>query len=129
MQLQGTGITLSVAYPPDTETPGYAQENKVKADLCSVVNDSLGSSTFSPDTVAKGIVSQFEKGSYHLTPPDLGSTLLISMMTGLTPNVFPILIQAILSPVLQLVCGIVAMISNRAALRYNRAHPYPLGTQ
>ena len=30
MQLLPTGVHVSVAYPPDTDTPGYANENTTK---------------------------------------------------------------------------------------------------
>jgi len=30
MQLQGTNVTISIAFPPDTDTPGYKHENESK---------------------------------------------------------------------------------------------------
>ena len=34
LQYQGTGITFSIGYPPDTATPGYEEESKTK--VCAV---------------------------------------------------------------------------------------------
>lgn len=33
VQLLPTGVQVRIAYPPDTDTPGYAQENVTKVDL------------------------------------------------------------------------------------------------
>lgn len=30
VQLVGTGLKVSIAYPPDTDTPGFQQENLTK---------------------------------------------------------------------------------------------------
>lgn len=30
LQLQGTGVTVSIAFPPDTDTPGFTQESASK---------------------------------------------------------------------------------------------------
>lgn len=125
MQLQATGVRVCIAYPPDTETPGFETENQMKADLCHEVNAALGSQTFSADTVASCILSQFERGKYHLTPPDLGSTMLIATMTGLSPKVFPLAVSAILSPVLQAATAFVGYLGNKAARTYNSQHEYP----
>jgi len=125
VQLQATGVKVCIAYPPDTETPGFETENQIKADLCHQVNAALGSETFSADTVASCILSQFERGKYHLTPPDLGSTMLIATMTGLSPKVFPLAVSAILSPVLQVATAFVGYLGNKAARKYNSQHEYP----
>lgn len=50
-QLQGTGVWVSVGYPPDTDTPGYATENQSKPAICKAVNAALGSELYSADKV------------------------------------------------------------------------------
>ncbi len=118
-ELQGTGIGVSVAYPPDTDTPGFQTENKHKSDLCMLVNDALGSKTFSPETVASRIVSMYERGCYHLTPPDLGASMLISTMTSLSPRVFHVIVQILLAPILVIVSSVLHGSMNRVARRFN----------
>jgi 3-dehydrosphinganine reductase len=106
-ELSGSGVGVSIAYPPDTETPGYEKETEIKSELCKRVNDALGSILYTPDAVAGKIVKGYVSGKYHLCPPDLGSTMLISMMTGLTrPGVFWLGIQMMLAPVLLIVAWI-----------------------
>lgn len=119
-ELQGTGIGISVAYPPDTDTPGFQEENEHKSDLCVLVNDALGSKTFTPETVGSRIVSMYERGRYHLTPPDLGASMLISTMTSLSPRVFNVLFQIILAPILVIVSSVLHGTMNRVARRYNQ---------
>lgn len=118
-ELQGTGIGISVAYPPDTDTPGFEAENQHKSTLCKAVNDALGSKTFLPEIVASRIVSMYERGWYHLTPPDFGASMLISTMTSLSPRVFNVCIQMILAPILVVVSSILHTTMNRVSRRYN----------
>lgn len=51
LQLQGTGVRVSVGYPPDTDTPGHTTENESKPEICWEVNDALGSDLFPVDKV------------------------------------------------------------------------------
>jgi 3-dehydrosphinganine reductase len=118
-ELQGTGVGVSIAYPPDTETPGYAHENELKSELCTRVNTALGSALYSPDVVARGIVRGYVRGAYHIAPPDLGSTLLISTMTSLTrPGVLWPPVAMLLGPILVLVTWILTWRIDRVCRHY-----------
>ena len=118
-ELHGTGVGVSVAYPPDTETPGYAAETEMKAALCVQVNEALGSALYSADRVAAGIVRGYVSGRFHIPPPDLGSTLLISTMTSLTrPGVYWMPIQMLLAPLLLLVRAFLTWKIDSVADRY-----------
>lgn len=123
--MQGTGVKISVAYPPDTDTPGYAMEKLTKPGLCNVVNDAVGSDLYPAEKVAKKIVKQLERGAYHLTTPDLGSNILISSMTSLAPKSLPSLIGILISPVVQVASTVVGGIADRAARKYNSQKGYP----
>lgn len=128
-ELHGTGIKVSIAYPPDTETPGYANETELKSPLCVQVNEALGSTLYSADRVAAGIVKGYTKGRFHIPPPDVGSTLLVSTMTSLTrPGVFWMPLQMILGPILLLVKAFLTWQIDRVATRYWRTTPRPFAT-
>lgn len=120
-ELQGTGVRVSVAYPPDTDTPGYKTEGETKPELCNIVNDALGSELFSPDKVAACLVRGIEKGRYHLLTPDPGCNLLILSMTGLSPRALPLLVSIMLGWLLPLVQAVFSRKMNQAASRYNTA--------
>lgn len=97
-ETQGTGVTLSIGYPPDTDTPGFAKENETKPGLCVAVNKALGNDLYSPEKVAKCMVKGISRGDYHLPTPDLGSSLLLNSMAGLTPKPIHPLLTAFLAP-------------------------------
>lgn len=125
LQLQGTGVRVSVAYPPDTDTPGYANENLTKPELCKKVNAALGSELFSSDVVAKKLMRQVERGAYHLTTPDFGTNVLIGSMSSLAPKSLPLVVGVLLAPIVQVATSIVGALGNRAARKYNKEHGYP----
>ena len=125
-ELQGTGVGVSIAYPPDTETPGFVHENQMKSQLCCKVNTALGSATYPPEVVASRIVDMFERNKYHLTPPDFGSSLLISTMTSLSPQnaVFPLVMSMLISPILVVVKAWLHWTITRVAKKHNNNHSY-----
>lgn len=124
-ELQGTGVAVSVAYPPDTDTPGYATESQTKPTMCIAVNAAVGSQLFDADTVAGVIVRQLQRGAYHLTTPDLGSNMLVSAMTGLSPKSLPLLLGMLLAPILQVISSVVGWLADRAARKCNEKAGYP----
>ncbi|KAI7846394.1 hypothetical protein COHA_000105 [Chlorella ohadii] len=124
-ELQGTGVHISVAYPPDTDTPGYATEMETKPALCKAVNAALGSELFSAEKVAQALLGGIERGDYHLPSPDLGQNLLVSAMTGLSPKRFWLPLQVLLGPILPLATSLFGWIGDRAARRHNAAHGMP----
>ena len=123
--MQGTGVKISVAYPPDTDTPGYAMEKLTKPGLCNAVNDAVGSDLYTAEKVAKKLVKQLERGEYHLTTPDIGSNLLISSMTSLAPKSLPSVVGVLISPVVQIASSVVGALADRAARKYNVQKGYP----
>ena len=42
---------MTVSFPPDTDTPGFAEENKDKPEETRLISEAAG--LFSPETVAK----------------------------------------------------------------------------
>ena len=46
---------MTVSYPPDTDTPGFAEENKDKPEETRLISESAG--LFSPETVAKALLN------------------------------------------------------------------------
>lgn len=62
MELKPYGIFVSVAYPPDTDTPGYELEMQSKPDLTKRISDS--GSVFLPEEVAKDMVDKSTVGEW-----------------------------------------------------------------
>lgn len=49
MELKPHGIFVSVAYPPDTNTPGFEEENKSKPEETRLISETAG--LFEPEQV------------------------------------------------------------------------------
>jgi len=62
MELARDNIYVTVAYPPDTDTPGLAEENKTKPIETQLINETSGLE--SADHVAKKIIESIRQGSF-----------------------------------------------------------------
>ena len=81
----GCNVSVHIAYPPDTDTPGYAEEQKIKPKECADFSALVGS-PFTADSVAKTLVSGLSAGLYHLPSPDFLQNRLVDTMAGVTPR-------------------------------------------
>jgi 3-dehydrosphinganine reductase len=82
-ELTGFGITIQIAYPPDTDTPGFENENKTKPiETIKMVPPDV----FPAESVASTMLSGAEAGLYHLPGPDPGLNLFCSMRFGVSPR-------------------------------------------
>jgi 3-dehydrosphinganine reductase len=59
------GIRTSIVYPPDTDTPGFEQENRTKPPETARISD--GITPLPPDRVAAAIVRGIERNRLHVT--------------------------------------------------------------
>ena len=59
-------ITVSVAYPPDTDTPQYHMENEIKPPETAMLSETAGLLT--ADAVADEILRGIARGKLHITP-------------------------------------------------------------
>ncbi|KAL4448139.1 hypothetical protein ABPG75_005358 [Micractinium tetrahymenae] len=124
-ELLGTGVEVSIAYPPDMDTPGYAIEMETKPELCNAVNKAMGNEVFPPDKVARCLLGGIERGAYHLPTPDLGLNMLVASMTSLSPKRFFLPFQVLLGPILPLASALFGWIADRTARKHNKAHGMP----
>jgi 3-dehydrosphinganine reductase len=65
-ELRGTGIGLSIVYPPDTDTPQLAAENKIKPPETKKITASAA--MLRPEDVAQEIVKGMQRGKFVITP-------------------------------------------------------------
>ncbi|EFA76453.1 3-dehydrosphinganine reductase [Heterostelium album PN500] len=100
-------IGFSMVYPPDTDTPGYAQENLTKPEETRIISG--GGKAVSPRVVSDAIVKGVENGDYHIAV-DIPTKLCVILSSGLTPFYFPFF-DIIMAPICKLV-GIIAMKQN-----------------
>jgi 3-dehydrosphinganine reductase len=87
-ELKPYGITVSCAYPPDTETPGFVRENAQKPDVTKRISG--GISPRPASTVAAAIVKGIERDRRVITADP--STAALARTGGLiAPLLHPIL--------------------------------------
>ena len=98
-ELSGFNIQVSMAYPPDTDTPGFKLENEKKP---QETKDCFPGDAYSSESVALSLIYGISHNDYHIQSPDYLQNLLIWGMTGVTPRTFPIL-EVLLLPIIAIV--------------------------
>ncbi|XP_015888019.3 3-dehydrosphinganine reductase TSC10A [Ziziphus jujuba] len=76
-------IHVSLIFPPDTDTPGFEQENKVRPPLTSILAESSGA--MKPDEVAKKAFNGIRSGSF-IVPCNSEGHLLAIVTAGFSPQ-------------------------------------------
>ena len=83
-ELKADNIGVSIAYPPDTETPMLVEENKTKPEETKAITDIV--KPWSAGAVADCIMNGIAKGKFGITP---GAT--ITMMNRMPGIMLPLL--------------------------------------
>jgi 3-dehydrosphinganine reductase len=86
-EVKRLGIDLSIVFPPDTDTPQLAEENKHKPALLFAMDEAAP--VVSADYVADAILAGVQKRQYLITP-GLSSWLYFRLMGLLGPLVYPV---------------------------------------
>ena len=73
-EMRPYGIQVSVLCPPDTDTPGLAQENLTKPAETRALGESAG--LMSPEDVARAMIRGMEKGKFLILPGMEGPFIL-----------------------------------------------------
>ncbi|KAK1878964.1 3-ketodihydrosphingosine reductase [Trematomus bernacchii] len=82
MEIKPYNIYVTVAYPPDTDTPGLAEENKSKPLETTLISETSG--VCQPDQVAKIIVRDAVQGNFNCSVgPD--GYMLSALTCGMSP--------------------------------------------
>lgn len=81
-ELKRYGITVSVLCPPDTDTPGFHEENKTKPEETKAISGSA--KLMQPDEVARALLSGMRKEARHIIPSFDGK--LIFLLKRLLPG-------------------------------------------
>lgn len=75
MELVGTGVQLTLAFPPDTDTPGLAQEELTKPMETKLISGTGG--LHSPDKIGKQIIEDAMGGTIYSVFGFSGNVLAI----------------------------------------------------
>ncbi|KAL1499931.1 hypothetical protein AB1Y20_012613 [Prymnesium parvum] len=114
----GFGVGIHIAYPPDTETPGFEHENQTKpVETAAMVPVDV----YPAEKVAHSIVRGLETGLYHLPGPDPLLNLLVSTMGGVSPRAY-VFLEVALLPIAALVEAAVSVYFDYWGRKYARRH-------
>ncbi len=87
-EVKPLGLQVSIVFPPDTDTPQLAYENKFKPPETKAISGNAG--VLSADKVARDILNGVRRGQYVITPGS--ETDMLYRLNGLLGNaVYPIM--------------------------------------
>ncbi|KAG7298986.1 hypothetical protein JYU34_017456 [Plutella xylostella] len=92
MEAIGTNVQVTVAFPPDTETPGFEKEELTKPTVTKLISGSGG--LWKPDDVGKKIVHDAMAGKLYSTFGSTGKMLEILNCNGIS-SIWQVLTQCV----------------------------------
>ena len=100
-ELRPYGIGVSVAFPPDTDTPGLAKENLNKPKVTQLISEQAG--LWQSDEVAKNILNKVRKRQFMIGCGSDGY-FINALTCGAAPpsSLFEFWVQLLLMPVLRI---------------------------
>ena len=84
-ELNGTGVQISIVYPPDTDTPQLAAENKIEPAETKAITQSA--ETWQPEDVAREILTGVLKKSFAISP-GWEMSLLQKLHSAIAPGLY-----------------------------------------
>lgn len=104
METKPYNISVTLALPPDTDTPGFENENKSKPKETKLMSESGG--LYSPETVAKQLMHDALSSNFF-SYVGSESFILTTLCVGMSPfhSVFDLLVQSVLLGPLRLVAA------------------------
>ncbi|XP_026679682.1 3-ketodihydrosphingosine reductase-like [Diaphorina citri] len=84
LEVKQSGLTITLCLPPDTDTPGFENEEKSKPRETSLISQTGG--LYRPEVVAKQLLEDALKGNYFSTV-GLESYLITTLCAGFSPIV------------------------------------------
>nr|CAI5832185.1 unnamed protein product [Callosobruchus analis] len=111
MEVKPYNISVTLALPPDTDTPGFETENKTKPKETQLLSESGG--LVKPEEVAKKMLNDALNGTFF-SYIGFESFILTTLCVGMSPfqSVFDIIIQSCLLGMLRLVAAFYSIYFN-----------------
>lgn len=82
MEVAPYNIRLTLAFPPDTDTPGFEEEQKMKPDETKLISETSG--LFSPEKVAQTILDDTVRGRFF-SSIGLDGLMIANLTCGFSP--------------------------------------------
>jgi len=102
MEVQPFNISVTVSFPPDTNTPGFEEENKTKPSLTAKISET--GNVYSPEEVAAVMMADIRTRKFYSTVGIENLLVLTTMNTFMpTPSYWKALVDIVLAGPLKLV--------------------------
>lgn len=102
MELKPFGIGVTISFPPDTDTPGFEAENRLKPSLTSKMSET--GNVYTPDEVANSLVKDIRMKKFYSTVGFENLCVLMSMNTFMpTTSIWRALMESLIATPLKLV--------------------------
>jgi len=101
MEVRSAGATVTIAYPPDTDTPQLKMENEIKPQETKLISDN---GAFPPEQVARSIVDAAARGVFQAYI-GLDGWMLAKLTAGMSPQPVPLeaIVEVALMPLLRII--------------------------
>lgn len=100
MELRPFDIGVTVSFPPDTDTPGFEEENKIKPNVTAEISKT--GRVYSPDEVAESIIRDIHANRFYSTV-GLENWLVLMSCNSFMPSSFGrVLVECLLAGPLKL---------------------------
>ena len=112
MEVAPYNVSISVLFPPDTDTPGFELEQIGKPKETQLISESGG--LFSPDAVAKAAMQDILTGKFASTV-GMESFMVKTVCSGMHPvrNYLELALQVVLMPVFRIISAAFLMSCER----------------
>jgi 3-dehydrosphinganine reductase len=102
MELKPYNVSVTLALPPDTDTPGFENENKTKPEETHLISQTGG--LLAPDTVAEKLLQDALVNNFF-SVVGFESFILTTLCTGMSPfaSLLELMIQSVLLGPLRLI--------------------------
>jgi 3-dehydrosphinganine reductase len=117
-EMRPHNIDITVAFPPDTDTAGYAQEKLTMPPATLAVNASAG--LFSPDAVASAILYGVMRRQFRICV-GLDGKMLGIVTAGMSPGVS--FVECVLMPIMRGISAFFVRDFHRIIARTNQVSP------
>jgi len=110
-------INVGVVYPPDTETPGWVEENKDKVVECLEISKTAG--LLKPHFVAQEIIKHIKAGTYAISI-GIDGLMLDTVSSGMIPydNAFNTFVQLYVSGIFRLIAMCYAVLFQGIVMKH-----------
>lgn len=95
MELKPYNIAVTLVHPPDTDTPGFIEEEKTKPEITRALSQTAG--LYTADYVARILLNDAESGKF-MSCVGIDGFMLASVNAGMSPVI------SLVEPLLQLLC-------------------------